>query len=139
MIRSGLSGDLSRTPSRWELVRDALVFQGKLFLDGVRDLVLGPLSLIAAVLDLLGVGRTAGRHFYDVVLLGRKTEDWINLFGSADALLPTELRDDSPRGLDVLVARLERLVMQEYERGGITASAKRVVDRALDNVQTRGE
>jgi hypothetical protein len=35
------------------------------------------------------------------------------------------------------VHRLEKTVRQEYDRGGITASAKNAVDRALDNLQKK--
>lgn len=122
-------------PSRWTLLRDVLAFQFKLFVDGVRDLVLMPVSLGAAVLDFLGVGPRAGRHFYDLLHLGQKSEHLINLFGAtehADTLM------NAPRpGIDSLISRMERLVVNEYERGGITASAKDTVDRALDRLTTR--
>ncbi|UCG75663.1 MAG: hypothetical protein JSV95_13265 [Gemmatimonadota bacterium] len=123
------------TTSRWELVRDALVFQGKLFVDGLRDAAMIPLSIVAAVMDLLGIGARAGRNFYDVVLFGRQTERWINLFSAADRLLPEGTADSPPSGLDVLLQRLEDMVVEEYQRGGITTSAKAAVDRALDNLQ----
>lgn len=123
-------------PDRWELLRDAVVFQGKLFLDGIRDVVMGPVSLAAALLDLLGLGGRAGLHFYDAIRFGRRTEEWINLFGAADRVdrLP-ESGAPEDAGLDRLVRRMESLVVQEYERGGITRSAKETVDRALDRVQ----
>jgi hypothetical protein len=123
------------TRSRWGLLRDALVLQGKLVIDGIRDAVLGPIGLVAAVLDILGVGQRAGRHFYDVVRFGRATEHWINLFGAADAL-PGGY-PDSPQGLDAVVERLERVVIREYERGGMTSKTKEAVDRAIDRIQAR--
>ncbi len=121
--------------SRWELVCDVIVFQGKLIVDGVRDALLMPISIVAAIMDLLGIGRRAGRTFYDVILLGRDTEHWINLFGAADRLLPGSAEESPPAGLDVLVRRMEDAVVEEYERGGITASAKDAVDRAIDKLQ----
>ena len=127
-----------RTPSRWELVRDAVVLQGKLFVDGIRDWLLMPVSLVAALLDILGIGKQAGHHFYNVVLLGRQTEKWINLFGAAEHILPPAYQDRSRQGLDLLVDRLESVVVTEYERGGMTKSAKSAVDRALDSLN-RGQ
>jgi hypothetical protein len=37
---------------RWKFLRDVAVFQLKMFLDNLRDLVLMPVSLGAALLDL---------------------------------------------------------------------------------------
>lgn len=136
-----------RVPDRWELLRDALVFQGKLFLDGLRDVAMGPVSVVAALLDFLGLGRRAGLHFYDVLRFGRRTEKWIGLFAAAER--PGGPPGDPPygtsalsapaaAGVDGMVDRLEALVRQEYERGGITRSAKEAVDRALDRVQGPG-
>ncbi len=121
--------------SRWELVCDVIVFQGKLIVDGVRDALLMPISIVAAIMDLLGIGRRAGRTFYDVILLGRETEHWINLFGAADRPFPGSAEGSRPSGLDVLVRRMEDVVAEEFQRGGITASAKDAVDRALDKLQ----
>ncbi len=123
-------------PSRWTLIRDVAVFQLKLILDGLRDALLLPISLFVALLDVLGVGPRAGRQFYGLLEWGRRTEYWINLFGATDHVraLPS-----SPRpGVDALVDRLERLAVQEYERGGMTASTKDAVDRALDHLTKRG-
>ncbi len=94
-----------------------------------------PLSLVAAAMDLLGIGDRAGRNFYDVVTFGRQTEHWINLFGAADRLLPEDTRAGGATGVDALIQRMESLVVDEYERGGITASAKDAVDKALDTLQ----
>ena len=123
-------------PSRWTLMRDVAVFQLKLVLDGLRDALLLPISLFVAVLDVLGFGPRAGRQFYALLEWGRRTEYWINLFGATDHV---RALTSSPRpGVDVLVDRLERLAVQEYERGGITASTKDAVDRALDHLTKRG-
>ena len=123
-------------PSRWTLIRDVAVFQLKLVLDGLRDALLLPISLFVALLDVLGVGPRAGRQFYALLEWGRRTEYWINLFGATDHV---RALTSSPRpGVDALVDRLERLAVQEYERGGITASTKDAVDRALDQLTKRG-
>ena len=125
-----------RVPSRWELIRDVLVFQGKLFVDGMRDLIWAPVSVCLAVMDLMGIGKNAGLHFYNFLYFGQKTEHFINLFASADHTESHAVARSS-EGLDALVHRVENLVRQEYERGGITASAKNAVDRALDNMQKK--
>jgi len=123
-------------PSRWTLIRDVAVFQLKLVLDGLRDALLLPISLFVAFLDLLGLGPRAGRQFYELLEWGRRTEYWINLFGATEHVRAST---SAPRpGVDALVDRLERVAVQEYERGGITASTKDAVDRALDQLTRRG-
>ena len=58
-------------PDRWQLIRDVAVLQVKLVVDGLRDVLLSPASLIAALGDLiLGRNRAHG-HFYQVVRFGR--------------------------------------------------------------------
>lgn len=126
-----------RVPSRWELIRDAAVFQGKLFVDGLRDMVMVPVSLTAALLDLLGIGRNAGLHFYEAVRAGRRTEEWIDLFGAADRTLLSP-PPSGRGGLDRVVGRVEEMVVEEYERGGMTRTAKESVDRALDRLRRSG-
>lgn len=125
-------------PSRWELLRDVAVFQFKLLVDGFRDLLLVPFSLIAALIDLVGRGQRSGQHFYDVVLLGRRSEKWINLFGAADRIInhaPHRDHDEEP-GLDDFVGKVESLVVDQYENGKVTASAKKAIDKLLDTVQS---
>ena len=129
------SGSEVIVPDRWTLIRDSLVFQLKLAVDGVRDLVMMPIALGVTILDLLNVGPRAGRQFYDLLKVGRKTEHMINLFGATDHAEAVPSRPGA--GIDALVRRMERLVVQEYERGGITASAKDSVDRMLDGITHR--
>ncbi len=127
--------ELTREPSRWALFRDVAVFQGKLIIDGLRDLVLVPLSLAAALIGVFTEPRNPGRKFYSVVALGRRSERWINLFGAARATHPDEFREDDPdQSVDDLISMLERRIVEQHDRGGITAQARRAVDGALDRL-----
>lgn len=67
--------------SRLQLVWDITVFQFKLVFDGVRDVLLVPLSLIAGLLGLLFGGDDPQQYFRRLLRLGRRTEMWLNLFG----------------------------------------------------------
>ena len=40
-------------PDRWTLIRDILVLQLKLIVDGFRDLILVPISLVVGFVSLL--------------------------------------------------------------------------------------
>ncbi|MEQ8692080.1 MAG: hypothetical protein RIC89_14750 [Pseudomonadales bacterium] len=67
--------------SRITLIWEVLVLQVKLVADGLRDVMLVPLSLGAALLGLIAGGNDPGRLYRKVMLLGRRSERWINLFG----------------------------------------------------------
>lgn len=121
---------------RWEFIRDVLVFQLKLALDALRDLLLVPASLVAALIDLLSGNDRPGRYFYAVFDLGGRADIWIDLFAT---YRPEDGAEESPkeRTVDSLVGQLERLIVHEYERGGVTASAKDAIDRSLDAISRR--
>ena len=67
--------------SRLQLLWDLIVFQFKLAADGLRDILLSPLSFFAALLGLISGGDDPYRYFRQVLRFGRRTEIWINLFG----------------------------------------------------------
>ncbi len=60
----------NNSDDRWKFVRDVMVFQLKLFLDNVRDLVLMPISLVAALIDLVLRGRPEGERVLQSAALG---------------------------------------------------------------------
>ena len=125
-------------PGRRQLIRDAAVFQVKLMADGFRDLLLVPLSIGAAIVALLKGGKKPGTEFYELLRYGKRTENWINLFGAAsqtsDAANDDEFRGDD---IDQLVARAESFVMDEYRHGGVTRQAKERLAKVLAAVRRR--
>lgn len=114
---------------RTALFREAAIFQLKLLADGVRDLVLMPVSLIAALAGLFRGGEQPEREFRQVLEAGRQTERWINLFGNH-----TEEDGQAP-SIDQLLDRAERVVREQARQGGITENASRAIERALDAAQ----
>ena len=125
---------------RWTLIRDAAVLQFKLTVDGLRDFLLVPVSLIAAVVSLVG-GKDGkpGPHFYQLLAAGKRSERWINLFGAyenapEDVIAKNQFDDAS---IDDLVQRMEIFVIDEYKRGGVTAQAKERIDKALNAMQRK--
>ena len=67
--------------SRADLLWRLMVFQLKLMMDGTRDVVLIPISLIAGLIGVVRGGADADRPFKEVLQFGHRTEAWINLFG----------------------------------------------------------
>ena len=128
---------VSPTPDRWTLIRDLAVFQGKLFLDGLMDVILSPVSLVLGFIDLITGGPRGGDRFYRLLHFGRRTDNWINLFGDADRVFKTRRTTYTrERGLDEIVDHLEDLVRRQHEKGGVTAAAKDTIDEAIDRLQT---
>jgi hypothetical protein len=71
----------AEAPTRREILRDVAVFQVKLWVEGVKDVVLIPLSLGAALVDLV-LRRRGGRGaLYAVMRLGDRFEQWVDLYG----------------------------------------------------------
>jgi hypothetical protein len=101
-------------PSRGVLVRDLLIFQLKLWLDGAKDLVLIPLSLGAAAFDFFF--RT--HLFYSVLRVGERYDRWLNLFSAAQhADLNREgLFGASHAGDPTLLGQLEQIQGGERHR-----------------------
>jgi hypothetical protein len=133
--------DEVRQPDRRTLIRDVAVLQVKLVVDGLRDLILVPASLIAGVASLIGGdGEHPGPQFYRLLGVGKQSEHWINLFGayrhSPDSV--AREREFSDASIDDIVGRVESFVVDEYERGGVTKQAKARLDRVLKSIQ-RGD
>lgn len=118
--------------ARWRFIRDVGVFQLKLFLNNIHNFVQIPITLAVAAVDLIFKGKTEGERFYKVVEYGRTIDDAIDIYsaiGHRERPLNTEYT------VDALVARLETVVVREYEKGGTAASVRAALDRALDHVQ----
>jgi hypothetical protein len=127
-------------PSRIRIVRDVALFQGKLLLDGLRDLILVPISLIAALIDLFDDSVEPGHHFYRVVRFGRRTEKWIDLFGAG----PADSSDDpkfglADRGLDDLVERIEGTIKRQYKDAEDRTGARRQLEDLLERIRRDGD
>lgn len=84
--------------SRSRIVRDVLVFQVKLWLEGMKDIALVPLSLGAAVIDVLFYRKSRRGALYGLMDLGHRFEDWVDLYGARpSAGAPADL-DEYPDG-----------------------------------------
>ena len=67
--------------TRLHLIWEVFVFQLKLAADGLRDVLLMPISIVSAIMGLLAGGHKPDRYFRQVLKLGQRTEIWLNLFG----------------------------------------------------------
>ena len=71
------------TPPR-VLIRDFLIFQFKLALDGLKDAIVIPFATIIVVVDLIfGRAEKRGRTFYSLMATCESFDRWLNLHGAA--------------------------------------------------------
>jgi len=125
---------------RRTLVRDVAILQVKLVVDGLRDLLLVPISLVAGFLSLVSSeDAVPGPQFYHLLSVGKQSENWINLFGALrnapeDMEHPVTFPDAD---MDKIVDSIEAFVIDEEQRGGMTSQARKRFEKALGSLQRR--
>ena len=102
-------------------------------LTGMIRWVVAGLTPIVGAIGLLALPRDPERPFREMLILGRRFDDWLNLFGRVE---PRSRHTGRAGGtVDSWFTRLEAIVVEQHRRGGITATAKEAIDRGLDSVQ----
>ncbi|MGH7481173.1 MAG: hypothetical protein ACRELV_03390, partial [Longimicrobiales bacterium] len=99
------------------LLRDVLIFELKLWLDGLKDFVLAPLAALGAIADVLFGPEEKGYRVYRVMRAGERFDLWLNLYAAA------RHAEQSGEGLfgasratdDTLLGQLERATGGERE------------------------
>ena len=99
-----MSSPLDESPSRSKIVRDVLIFQVKLWLEGFKDVALMPLSLGAAIIDLVFRGSKSKGALYSVMKLGDRFERWVHLYA------PLEERESNDPGPSIPADSLDDLL-----------------------------
>ncbi len=110
--------------------RDFVVFQVKLALDGVKDLLLINLSVVAVAIDMIAGGGRRPRRFYAVVRLCARFDRWLGLHRAkgfshtGERLWPDVSESGASEGerrvlgsdADTLIERVEDLARRESRR-----------------------
>jgi len=115
---------------RTELAREAAILQLKLLADGIRDALLIPISLVAALIGLLRGGEDCDREYRRVIKLGRRSERWINLFGHQQPLG----RAHPAGSMDKILNQVETVVMEQYQKGRSASETRAAVRKAMKKV-----
>lgn len=109
--------------SRRVTLRDFMIFQLKLALDGFKDMIVFGLSIGAIVLDFIAGRGRRPRLFYSVVRVSERWDAWLNLHGVIKRLETSDDGDGffgaSDAGADSLIGQIEQLV-----RGGDEAKPR---------------
>jgi len=99
-----------RTAPGWgRVLRDVLMFQFKLVVDGLKDLCLAQVAVGAALVDLIRRDGSPGRRFYGIVRLSDRFDGWLDLHEPL-ARVPDDAPAYAPpagRSVDDLVNRFE--------------------------------
>ncbi len=130
-------GKIKRRPK----LRSLLMFQIKLGLDALRDLFLSPVSLLFFLLDYV-LGYFVGKEkapglFRRLMLFGRRTDRWINLFGvEGDEILfsePEVKSTDNYANVDSLFAEIEKQIHKKPASQSKASTADNVSKAEADD------
>jgi hypothetical protein len=116
------AGSESRTVSSIGALRHLVVFQFKLALDALRDLLLSPLSIAVFVLDVLLKPTEEASLYAKLMALGRRSDRLINLFDEFD--------DDEHYTVDQTLNSVENAVKPHWKEVRRRGRRERLSDDA---------
>lgn len=128
-----LQDEPKSTHARWRFFRDVVVFELKMFIGNLRDFALMPVSVVAALIDLISKGDREGSLFYRVLRWGAHSEQMLDAYSPIRHELQY-LNVNPNYTVDAVVARLESVVVREIEKGGTAATIKAALDRTIDQL-----
>ncbi|XHB98776.1 hypothetical protein ABWH97_10750 [Nitratireductor sp. ac15] len=98
--------------------------------DGMRDVVMSPLSIAAGLLGLVSRNGSAELYLDRLMRFGRETDHWINLFDHRSA------PNDTP-SLDRIAEQIEEALRHDYENGGLSARSARALAEAAARLREK--
>lgn len=125
--------------NRLELAKNAFIFQLKLGLDAVRDLLLSPISIVLSIWDIIKGHTQEQSYYYQLLKFGHRTDQWLNLFSSP--LDKTEEQSESPANnenynVDQLLNKIETALKEQHKQGGV-ANAKASISKYLERLNKK--
>jgi hypothetical protein len=113
--------------TRNQLIRDVLLLQVKLLIGAARDLAVVPVTLAAALLDLILSKSQPPRFFHQVLRMGERSDQWIDVWSAAR-------HESEQRGpVDSILASVEEVVRDPK----VGAHRARVLKRWAERQMTR--
>ncbi|HET7064514.1 MAG TPA: hypothetical protein VFI49_09555 [Rudaea sp.] len=124
-----MDSDLKAT--RNQLIRDVLLLQVKLLLGAARDLAVVPVTLAAALLDLILSKSQPPRFFHQVLRLGERSDQWIDVWSAAR-------HESEQRGpVDSILASVEEVVRDPKVGAQRARVLKRWAERQMARARQR--
>ncbi|MCI0433458.1 MAG: hypothetical protein L0271_07400 [Gemmatimonadetes bacterium] len=117
------TGEAPPLGRRLVLLRDLAIFGLKILLDGLKDVVLIQIAVVAVALDILFPTGTHGKRFYTVLRKSEQFDRWLNLYHVAEKAQDNEegLLGATVAGADSLIGKIESMVSRRGERGTTTS------------------
>jgi hypothetical protein len=114
------------------LFRAVVLLQIKLLLGAGRDLVIGPVALAAAALDLLALKGQEPKYLRAVLRFGERTDEWIDTWSHG--------RDGSEparENVEMLLARVEDVVRDPQSGARRARVLRRWAERQVSRARQR--
>lgn len=110
---------------RWPLIRQAIVFQVKLGLDALRDILMSPVSIVLVVTDIVMANNHQQSYFIRLMRLGKKSDHWINLFGvDLPNTEPEDNKEAADSNVDYWFTKIEEVIKEQQVDGKLSQSGK---------------
>jgi len=117
--------------TRNQLIRDVLLLQVKLLIGAARDLAVVPVTLAAALLDLILSKSQAPRFFHQVLRMGERSDQWIDVWSAAR-------HESEQRGpVDSILASVEEVVRDPKVGAHRARVLKRWAERQMGRARQR--
>ena len=117
--------------TRNQLIRDVLLLQVKLLIGAARDLAVVPVTLAAALLDLILSKSQPPRFFHHVLRLGERSDEWIDVWSAAR-------HGSEQRGpVDSILASVEEVVRDPKVGAYRARVLKRWAERQMKRARQR--
>ena len=120
---------MNRNQNSKHTVKRLLVFQVKLAVDALRDIILSPVSLICTLLDYFQKKSGKNSYFEKLMVFGRQTEKRINLFEQHQI----ETSFNKNASIDTVLNRVESVILRGYKEKHISKKTLSAIETALKN------
>ncbi|MEP1444969.1 MAG: hypothetical protein ABJK37_02485 [Paraglaciecola sp.] len=111
--------------ARWPLIRQGIIFQFKLGLDALRDILMSPVSIVLVIADVVMGSHQQQSYFNRLMRLGKKSDHWINLFAvDSPTAEPEGNKVAADTNVDYWITKIETVVKEQQVDGKLTQSGK---------------
>jgi hypothetical protein len=119
---------MQATPKRYArcpLFRQGIVFQLKLGLDALRDILMSTVSIVLVVTDIVMANNHQQSYFVRLMRLGKKSDHWINLFGGdLHSAEPVNNKVATDSNVDYWFMKIEEVIKEHQVDGKMSQSGK---------------